>query len=328
MKHASARVLSAFICLLAALSCSHRDTRIRASGTIEAREVRTSSKAGGEIVELPGAEGDTVKAGSVLARIDHSALDIQLSQAEAGVALATANLNLLLKGARAEDISQAQDAIREAGENQKTAEDDLKRLTDLFANGSATQKQLDDARARVTVAHSQYNTAQQILKKLEGLARPEEVQAATARLDQARDGVRLLSKSIEDCTITSPADGIITQRLVEKGELVAPGAPVFIVSDPGTVNLTIYVSESDLGRIAVGQKAEVSIDSYPGRTFAAKVVFISPEAEFTPKNVQTRDERAKLVYGVKLEIPNPDGILKSGMPADASLAPLAPPKGG
>jgi len=110
-----------------------------------------------------------------------------------------------------------------------------------------------------------------------------------------------------------------TRKLAEAGELVGVGSGLYIVSDLSTVHLTIYVSETELGNVSIGQEAKVTIDSHDDRSFPGRVSYISQEAEFTPKNVQTKDERVKLVYGVKIDIPNPEGILKPGIPADAAL---------
>jgi HlyD family secretion protein len=311
---------AALSCLLAA-SCARQQRGLTASGTIEATEVRVSAKVGGEVVELAVGEGSWVFKGQTLAQIDHAAPDLQLEQAKAGVALAEAQLQLLLKGARIEDIQQAQEALTQTEENQRLAREDAERMKGLFSSGSATQKQLDDAAARYVVAQAQYNAAVQVLRKLQNLARPEEVQADKARVDQAAIAVRLLEKTIRDATVTSPLDGLVTQRLVEPGELVAPGTTLLVLADLSRVELEVFVSEPDLSKVALGQPVGVRIDGQPPNTFEGLISHISSVAEFTPKNIQTREERVKLVFGVKIEIENPQGILKAGMPADAVLRP-------
>jgi len=309
------------LCLasLVLLSCAERNGKIRASGTIEATQVKVSAKQGGELVSVSAAEGSRVEKGQPLAQIDHSALDLQLEGAGAGVELADAQLQLLLQGARAEDIQQAEEALTQANENLRQSREDAKRMQDLFATGSATQKQKDDAEARLVVAQAQQNSALQALKKLQNLARPEEIRAGRARLEQAGIAIRLLEKAIQDSSVTAPLAGVITHRLVEAGEFVGQGSPLFTIADLSQVELMIYVPEPDLADIRLGQTAEVFIDSSSNLPFQGRVVFISSEAEFTPKNVQTREERTKLVFGVKIEIENQEGILKPGMPADAVL---------
>lgn len=313
-----------FVIFFASCEREKEKNRISASGTIEAVEVAIASKLSGQVEKIQFKEGDQVKIGETLAVIDSSSLEIQLRQAEAGTRLAEAQLQLLLKGARAEDIRQAEEALKQAEANLSVAEEDWKRLRILAEKESATQKQRDDAEARYKVALAQHETAQQVLQKARQLARPEEIQAARARLDQAAAARDLIKKSIADSTILSPVSGIVTHKIIEAGEFVGPGSALLTVADLANVHLEIYVPEKELGRIRLGQLAEVKIDSYPDRVFTGKVTFISPEAEFTPKNVQTKEERVKLVFRVKIEIPNPDYILKTGMPADAVLK-IEPP---
>jgi HlyD family secretion protein len=302
-----------------ALTCSSRSDEdiITASGTIEAVEVSVASKVGGELLELAVEEGARVRPGDVLATLDHATADIQLRQAEAGVRLAEAQLALLVKGARSEDIRQVEAALEQAEAAFKVAEDDAKRMRELFRTGSVTSKQRDDAEARLTVAAAQRSAAAEALSKVRRLARPEEIRAAEARLAQARAGADLLAKAIADSTVIAPAGGIVTHKAVEAGELLTPGTTLVTIADLDSVYVMIYVTERELGRIRLGDAAEVTIDAFPDRPFAGRVTYISPEAEFTPKNVQTKEDRVKLVFGVKVEIANEEGLLKPGLPADA-----------
>jgi len=242
------------------------------------------------------------------------------------VDLARAQLDLLTNGARGEDLAQAREALNQAIENLSSAQEDFQRLESLFKAAAATKKQRDDAQSRLTTARAQAASAQEGLKKLENFARPEDVKAALARVDQAVYSVRLLQKAIQDCTVRAPAQGIVTEKLVEEGELAAPGTGLYVITDLDTVKLTIYVPETELGNVRLGQKAHISIDSRPGTAFPGTVTYISPVAEFTPRDIQTKDERVKLVYAVKVEIPNPQGIFKPGMPADAALDRTGGPK--
>jgi len=305
--------------LISSCSGNGDDSEISASGTIEATEIHVASKVGGEVKKLFVREGSAVHQGDPLAVMDHATLDLKLKQVEAGVELAESQLQLLLNGARSEDIQQAEEGVKQAEAHLKVAQEDVRRMHELFETGSATQKQRDDAGARYTVALAQYNSAKQALKKLRRGARPAELRAARARLAQARASVDLLKKTMADCTITAPINGIVTQKPVEAGELVGQGTTVLTLSKLELVYLMIYVSEVELGRVHLGQQAEVHIDTYPDSVFLGKVVYISPVAEFTPKNVQTKEDRVKLVFGVKIEMDNPTGTLKPGMPADATL---------
>jgi HlyD family secretion protein len=299
---------------------------IVASGTIEAIEVNVAAKTSGQIEKIFVEEGARVRAGDTLAVIDSTSLAIQLRQAEAAVDLAESQLALLIKGARLEDIRQVEEAAKQAEATLKLAAEDLERIQSLYAKESTTLKMLQDAETRFKVVEAQYAAAQQALLKVRKLSRPEEVKAAEARLAQAEAGRDLLKKTIGDATIISPTAGIVTHKARQPGEFVGPGITLLTIADLDNVRLNIYVKEVDLGRIRLGQQAEVRIDSHPERVFDGTVVFISPEAEFTPKNVQTQEERVKLVYRVKIQIPNREGILKPGMPADASI-PVTPPAG-
>jgi len=309
------------VVLLGLLSCSQHGVKdaISASGTIEAVEVNVASKVAGQLEERAVDEGARVKSGDKLAVIDHASLDIQLRQAEAGVDLARAQLVLLRNGARREDIQQAEAALKQADAPVTVAQDDARRMRELVKTGSVTPKQKEDAEARLTVALAQRDGAAEALKKIRTLARPEEIQAAEARLAQAQAAADLLKKTIADCTITAPVGGIVTHKALEAGELVTQGATIVTLSELDSVYVMIYVTEKEMGRVRLGDAVEVKIDAFPDRAFPGKVTYISPEAEFTPKNIQTTEDRVKLVFGVKVEIENREGLLKPGLPADAVI---------
>ena len=293
---------------------------IRASGTLETVEVNVSAKVPGQIITMKADEGLIVKAGDVLAVIDREALDIQLRQAEAGVALAEAQLALLLKGARAEDIRAAEEAVTQAEASLAQAESDFGRLDRLFASASVTRKQRDDAETRLTLARAQAATAREALGKARRLARPEEVDAARARLEQARAQADLLDKQIADCTVAAPLAGTVTRAPLEAGETASVGSVVATIARLERVHVKVYLTELEVPSVRLGQPASVSVDAFPGRTFPGTVTWISPAAEFTPKNVQTKEDRVKLVFAVKVEMDNPDGLLKPGVYADVELA--------
>jgi HlyD family secretion protein len=303
---------------LAGCSNKHAGT-IEASGTLEAVEVNVSSKVAGQIQILFVDEGSTVKAGDTLAVLDHATVDIELQQAKAGVDLANAQYQLLVIGTRSEDLRQAEEGLRQAESTYKTAKDDYERIKALYGTKSVTKKELDDAESRYTIAQAMNTSAEQNLQKLKHFARPEDLAAAKARLDQATASADLLRKQISDAYITAPVSGTVTHKPVEAGELVTVGTTIATVSRLETLNLMIYVGDTELGRVKLGGSADLVIDTYPDKTFPAKVIYISPIAEFTPKNVQTKEDRTKLVFGVKLEVDNKDGILKGGMPVDAYL---------
>lgn len=292
---------------------------IEASGTLEAVEVNIASKMSGQLLVMKIREGSSVERGDTIALIDHAMQSIQLQHADAGIDLARSQYDLLRNGARSEDLRSAEEVVRQAESGYLSAKADFDRVKELFASHAVSKKQYEDAESRHTITLAQYNAARQNLQKLRQFARPEEISAAKARMDQAIAQANLIRKQISDSYIVSPVKGTVTYKPVEEGELVNPGTIVVRLSQLERMELMIYVKETDLGKVKLGSQAEVFIDTYPEKKYPATVIYISPVAEFTPRNVQTKDERTKLVYGVKLEVENSSGDLKSGMPADALL---------
>lgn len=288
------------------VGCSRDDKNvIEASGTIEGTDVNIGTEVTGKVKAVRVEEGSRVERGDTLVVIDDAEYQLQLRSAEANANAADAQYRLALEGSRKEDILQAETAFR-------TAETDYLRMKELIAAQTITQKQYDDVYAR-------YIAAQQTYQKLVRGLRKSEIDAAYARREQAAAQADQWRKKVRDCSIISPTEGIVSLKAVEAGELVTPGANVLRVTYLDKVKLTIYVNEAQLGNVQLGQRAEVMTDNNPERVHEGKVVYISPNAEFTPKNVQTKEERTKLVFGVKIEVENKSGVLKPGLPADAKL---------
>lgn len=292
---------------------------ISASGNIEATNAVVSSRVTGQVIAIKCDEGSRVNEGDTVMIIDHDNLEIQLKQAVAAENAADAQLKLLREGARSEDIQQAEDAVKQSKINMDLAERDFNRMKQLYSSNTVTKKQFDDAQAKYELTQAQYNSAKENLKKMKNFARPEEIKQAQANLNRQKAAVDLLNKNISDSYVLSPITGFIVQKFVEKGETVSMLSSLFKVSELRTVKLVIYISEENLGRVKLGQEADVSNDTYKNKNYKGTVIYISPEAEFTPKNIQTKDERTKLVFAVKIEISNPDFELKPGMPADAVI---------
>jgi HlyD family secretion protein len=309
------------VLVLTAAGCgnNHESNSIEASGTIESVNVTISSKTSGQIKQLYFNEGDRVKKGDLLVEIDHDLLDIQLRQSEAGVDLANAQLKLLRSGARKEDIRQSEELVKQGKINLDLAKLDRDRAEELYRQDAGTEKLYDDSKARYELALAQYNSARENLQKVKSIIRPEEIESAQANLKKAISAVDMLKKNIEDCRIYSPVDGFVSKKFVEAGEMIAPTGSLLRISNLEMVNLVIYIPETELGKVKLGQNAEIKIDAFKDKTYTGKIIFISPEAEFTPKNIQTPDERTKLVFAVKIEIANPEFELKPGLPADAKV---------
>jgi HlyD family secretion protein len=301
------------------LGCSRgaEDGGIVASGHVEATDVRLSTKLAATVQSFPVKEGDAVRSGQEVARLDTTDVELALAAARAEQRQTQAELDLRVAGSRAEDVAEAGANVRRAEADLAAATRDLDRMEALLAAGSGTTKARDDALTRRDVAAAALAAARERGRKLEAGFRPQEIEAARARLGAAQARVAQLAQQQKDAVLTSPSDGIVTEKLAEAGELVARGQPLLVVTDLANAWLTVYLPEPDLGAIRIGQEAEVRTDA--GETRTGRVTFVSPQAEFTPKNVQTRDERVKLVFKVKIGLDNADGLFKPGMPAEARL---------
>ena len=305
---------------------------VRVSGHVEATEIQLAAEVGGRILELRVAEGDRVDAGAVIARLDTRDTELQMQRLRAERSAADAQLRLLQAGSRAEDIRQAEAQVAAAAADVtaidadiRSAELDLQRFESLLQANAGSQKQRDDARARVEVARERQRAAQErvraageTLARLRSGARREEVDAARARVDTVDAQLAALQETLDDAQVTTPVSGVITQKLADAGELVARGTPLVVVTDLDNAWANLFVPEPIVPRVTLGQQASIHTDA-GGQALAGKVTYISPKAEFTPRNVQTADERAKLVYRIKVTVDNRAGVLKSGMPVDAEL---------
>ncbi len=308
-----------FLLIVAGCSGNGSDTVIEESGTIEFENVVVSAKVGGQVIQILKDEGSDVTEGDTILVIDHENLDLQLKQSMAAKNAVQAQLDLLRSGARIEDISQAKEIVSQAETNLNLVSTDRSRFEKLLNERAITRKQFDDVDARYKVALSQYNSAKANLKKVKNMARKEEITALAAKVNQAEAAADLIKKGIRDSYITSPINGQIVKSFIETGETAAPMSSLVKINNLSNAEMIIYVSETDLGRVKLGQRVEISTDTFKDKAYEGRVTFISPEAEFTPKNIQTKDERTKLVFAVKIKASNPDRELKAGMPADAKI---------
>ncbi len=292
---------------------------IVASGHVEADTVRVSTKVGGILQWFPVEEGIRASEGQELAHIDTTDIELALKTIQADRDQVDADLRLRVAGSRQEDIAEAEAQVARADADLTGAQKDLARMQGLLDAGSGTTKARDDAETRRDVAASMLDAARERYHKLRAGSRQEEIDAALARVASADARIAQLKQQLRDAVIKAPASGILTEKLVQQGELLQAGATLVVVTDIDHAWLTIYIGETDLGRIRIGQEADVTTDD--GQARKGKITFISTEAEFTPKNVQTRDERVKLVYRVKVGLDNGDGLFKPGMPAEARIRP-------
>lgn len=260
---------------------SNKEGVLSGSGTIEATEVEISSKLAGRVEVITKEEGDSVAKGELLAQLEHKELSAQLKVAEATIKMTGAQ-------------------IAQAKTNLKNLEDNLKRIDALFKSGSATQQQLEDIQTKTDAAR-------------------EQVRSLEFSREQASAQRAYILAQVDNAKIFAPISGRIIKKTAEPGETVFPGSPILTLADLSQVTLKIYLKETEVGRVQLGQPARVRVDAYPDTAFDGRVSFISPMAEFTPKNIQTKDERVKLVFGVKITIPNREESLKPGQPADGEI---------
>jgi len=321
----TAALLLAVAATLAAAGCGPKASEgIVASGTIEATEAQVAAKVAGVLTGVLPAEGDPVDSAQVLARVDDAGLRWQLAQAEAARDLAQAHMDMAVNGPRAEELAAARAAVAQAAAQERAARADRERAESLAATGTATGRQLDEARARAATAAAALDQARAAVDLLEAGTRPEQLAAARAQVAQTVAQLGAAQRRLADCVVRSPFAGVITHRLMEPGEMAAPGSAVVTVTRLDPVQLRVYLTEVEVGRIRLGQPVEVFLDATPQAALAGQVSYISPVAEFTPKNVQTRQDRVKLVFAVEVTLGNANGQLKPGLPADAVFEELSP----
>jgi len=361
---------------------SEPDNVIRFSGNIELTEVDIAFRIPGRIQELSLKEGDSVKAGTVIARLDTAQLrsqkeqvkaarlslearlrqvsttidlqeqtvEGQIEQRQAELRNAEAMLEELLAGSRTQEIEQAQSALERARTEYQTAERDWMRAETLFRDEDISAAAHDQARFRFESAKAALRQAEEGLSLVKEGPRAERIEAARAQVRRAKAGLRLaeagrlevkrtrqerearvaelaqvdaelgvIQAQLDDSVAVSPVDGVVLVKSAERGEVIAAGSTILTVGDIEHPWLRGYVSETDLGRIKLGMPVKVMTDSFPGKVYKGKISFISSEAEFTPKQIQTPEERVKLVYRIKVDVENPNHELKSNMPADAEI---------
>lgn len=357
--------------------------RLVVSGNIELTQVDIAFKTSGRLTDLYVGEGDTVKKGQVVARLDRDQLLRQRDREEASLASAqatleeassalkyqeatntadlevrkaeissaTAKLQELKNGSRPQEVQAAQAQVAVAQSELDRAKKDWDRAQVLIKQDDISTSQFDDFRHRydaatanlkdatehaalvtagprsetIDEAGAQVTRAEAGLKlsqanEIETQRRTQEIAMRRAEIARSRAQIALIDAQLADTVAISPIDGVVLVKAADPGEVLAPGTSVVTVGDIDHPWLRAYIGERDLGRVKLGDKLKVTTDSYPGKTYDGRLTFISSEAEFTPKQIQTSEERVKLVYRVKIEIDNPRHELKSNMPADAELA--------
>ena len=289
------------------------------SGNIEAIEVDLSFRIAGQINHLPIMEGDRVSGDQEVARLDTDTLEALKGASLSEISTAKAVLDELEAGYREEEIKSARALAKAAESRLANARDEYDRHRALFKGGAISASAHDSKEMAFKVASEEFNNSIQRLTELERGPREEQIRAARSRLERARWELKRIELDIKHSSLQSPINGVVLVKANELGEVILPGATVATVAEIDEVWLKGYVGEQDLGKIKLGQKARVTIDTFPDRYYEGNLTYISARAEFTPKNVQTREERIKQVYRVKITIPNLSQDLKIGMPAEGYI---------
>lgn len=293
---------------------------IMLSGNIEAHESLISFKVPGRIVQLPIEEGQQVEQGALLAQLEDADLRQHVRIDEATVAVRKSNLALTLAGTREQEVHASQQAVLDAQADLEQKKVDNQRAQTLYAKDEISAQDRDLAATALKRSEANFKAAEQRYNEAVEGSRKEDIAIARANLKQADADLGLSRIDLSYTTLTAPITGVITVRQAELGEVVAAGSPVVTLADLDHIWLRAYIAETDLGRIHWGQDAIIVTDTYPGKQYHGRISFISPDAEFTPKSVQTYKERVTLVYRVKIDVDNPNHELKPGMPADARIA--------
>ncbi len=314
---ASGLSVGAMVCLCACGGDSQ--STLKVSGNIEVTQVEASFKVAGRVAERPVDEGQTVKSGQLIARLEDADFTQQVALRQAEADAARANLDRLLAGSRKEEIGSARAQLEQARADLSRAQADDGRNSDLFKKEVISAREYDASHSAFLASQARVNQAQEQFDLVKNGPRREDIAQARARLESAEQSLGLARTQLSYATLTAAQPGVVLSKNVEPGEFVAPGTPVVTLGDLHEVYLRAYVDERDLGRVKLGQSVALSTDTYPGKRYEGRISFISPEAEFTPKTVQTEKERVKLVYRIKVTVPNPQMELKPGMPAEGRI---------
>jgi len=300
------------------------------SGTIEATQANLSFQVPGRVAEVNVQEGQSVKKDQIIAQLDREEFGARYDQARANLARAKKSkqqletvLDINKKTLPAE-VARAEAGVKTAADNLKDAEKNYQRFEELFKKGVVSEKERDTLKLNFEVAQSKLAEAKSVLNLAQGNlgrieAAKQDVETAIPQIDATKATAKQASIQLDYTLLKSPMDGVVTSRNIEPGETVTPGREIITISDLSRVDLKIYVDETQIGKVKPNQEADVTVDTFPGKVYTGVVSFVSPEGEFTPKIIQTKKERVKLVYLVKISIVNPNFELKSGMPADALL---------
>jgi HlyD family secretion protein len=313
-------VRTALLALAASGACSAPPYNgIEATGSLELVEVDISPMVPARVTRVWREEGDRVQRGDTMLTLTQATLPSEIAGRRAAVATANARLQDLVAGSRPAEVAQAEANVRTAEADVTKTAKDLERLTPLAGSGTISQQQLDAARAAARTASGRLDAAREQLRLVREGARPDEIAAARASVAEARQALAGAQASAHDLVLTSPVNGSVLSRHVEPGETMAPGVSGLTIGDFNRPYVRIYVDEFAVPRVHIGDTALVFLDALPNQPFRGTVVSVNDRAEFTPRVALTRDERADLMFGVKVQLTDTTGTLKAGLPVTVRI---------
>lgn len=312
-------VLAGVVYALLGREAKNRDSLVF-YGSVDLRQVRVAFNSSGRIQQMQVREGDKVQANQLIAELDATRYEAAVARAEAQVAVQKEIVARLLAGSRPEEIAEVQARVRAAATLAKDAGQKLTRAQELAKNEYVSQQQLEAAQTAAEVARANLEALQQTAELVALGPRKEDLAAAQAQLRVYEATLALAKQELADTRLYAPADGIIQNRVLEPGDMAFPQNPAYTLALNDPIWVRAYVPEPDLGKISEGMPAQVMTDSFPGKTYEGTVGFISPTAEFTPKQVETSDLRTRLVYQVRVNVKNPRNELRLGMPVTVRIA--------
>lgn len=288
-------------------------------GNVDIRQIQLAFHSTGRIQRILVQEGERVNAGDLIAEIDPQRYQAAVDQVAAQVAAQKEILARLLAGSRPEEIQEAR--ARVAAAQAKLHEAELiSRRTDILARSQfVSRQQADSAEAALNTARANLDAQKQLLNLAIKGPRQEDIDAARAQLQSLEAALQRAREELDDTRLYAPQEAVVQDRILESGDMASPQTPVVTLALEDPIWIRAYVSESDLGKIAHGMRAEVKTDSFPNKTYRGWIGYISPTAEFTPKQVETTELRSKLVYRLRVYVCNPENELRLGMPADVFI---------
>ena len=313
--------LALTLALVLATACrSQAASDATATGTLQYVEIDVAPLAAGRVVRVNWREGASVRAGDTLVVITQAAVRPNVDAFQARVQTAEARLDQATAGTRSTEIARAQADVRGAQSEVDRLTHDVDRLTPLADKGEIPQKQLDDARGAVRMAAARRDAAQQIVNTLSAGARPQEIEAARSEVVAAEAALRGARATQSDMVLTSPIAGTVITRLAEPGETAVPGVPMMTIADVSRPFVRVFVNELTLPSLHVGDDVTATLDAFPDKKIDGKISAIGTRAEYTPRVALTRDERADLVFAVRVEFVDASGTLKAGLPITVRFA--------